>query len=146
MCGIKAMIPKIHPSFETQFTSLRRRKIINVKFVEHAGEVFFEFHIGDLRLCCQYDEQYGESEIYILGGNKPERIDVIDTRFAEIFDDFENETVVLSRCSCRDGTLYFELQIKGQRLCWSVDYGNQGGRCFLMNENAVDGAGIFPIS
>ena len=37
----------------------------------------------------------------------------------------------------------FELLIGKQRICWEVEDGH--GRCFMMSEDGVDGAGVFPL-
>ena len=46
-------------------------------------------------------------------------------------------------CSFADGYSLFEMHVGNKRICWEIPDDN--GRCFIMNEDDVDGAGIFPL-
>lgn len=66
--------------------------------------------------------------------------------FAKEFEGLKGKTIRETKTFGNDEFLMFEMLVGNQRLCWEVAvYPNKGGRCFLMPENSVDGAGIFPL-
>ena len=68
----------------------------------------------------------------------------ISTDFKVAFEELSGNTVTQAACIASGDFQQFELKIGGQRLCWEVKEGD--GRCFLMKEDAVDGAGVFPLA
>ena len=71
----------------------------------------------------------------------------MDSRFIDKFRALRGESVTGLACGTvkvgKKTVKCFELQIGDQRICWEIEDGH--GRCFSMDEDSVDGAGVFPL-
>ena len=65
------------------------------------------------------------------------------------FEGQEIRSIFTDKRETPKGEVYmvFQFHIDDSLLCFEIakDINSRGGRCFIMNDTAVDGAGIFPI-